>query len=102
MPKRGAVAEKIGEVAVDLGSAQLPMVLLLVIHDTVHTNGHSCLTSTFARHSIQKEKIHLIPSWNEETSALSVKNIAQRQKRSPFPAAVGIAVGVSALFNLFS
>ena len=42
LPKHGAVAEKIGEVAVDLGSAQFPMVFHLVIHDTVHNNGHSC------------------------------------------------------------
>ena len=59
------------------------------------------LTSTFARHSFEKKKHHLIPSWTEETSALSVKITAQRQKRFPILAAVGIAVGVSALFNLF-
>ena len=54
LAKLGAVFEKIGEVAVDLGSAQFPMVLGLVINDTVHNNGHSCLTSTFARHSFEK------------------------------------------------
>ena len=101
LPKFGDVDEKIEEVAVNLGSAQFPMVLRLVIHDTVHNNGHSCLTSTFARHNFDKEKNHLIPSWTEETRALSVKTTAQRQKRSPILAAVGIAVGVSALFNLF-
>ena len=74
------------------------MVLRLVIHHTVRNNGHSYLTSIFARHSFEKEK-HLIPSWTEETSALRVKTIAQRQKRSPFLAAVGIAVEVSAFFN---
>ena len=49
LPKLGAVAEKIGEVAVDLGSAQFSMVLCLVIHDTVHNTGHSCLTNNLAR-----------------------------------------------------
>ena len=78
------------------------MVLRLVIHDTGHNNGHSCLTSTFARQSFEKEKNHLTPSWTKETSALSVKTSAQRQKRSPILAAIRIAVGVSALFNLFS
>ena len=77
LPKLGAVAGKIGEVAVYLGSAQFPMVLRLLIHDTVHNNGHSCLTSTFACHSFENEKNHLIPSWTEETSALSFKTIAQ-------------------------
>ena len=54
--KLGAVAEKIGEVAVNLELAQFPMVLRLVIHDTVHNNGHSCLISTFARLSFEKRK----------------------------------------------
>ena len=58
LPKLGVIAEKIGEVAVNLGSAQFPMILRFVIHDTVHNNGHSCLTSTFARHSFEKEKNH--------------------------------------------
>ena len=101
-PKLGAVAEKIGEVAVDLGSAQFPTVLRLVIQVTVNNNGHSCLTSTFARHSLDKKINHLIPSWTEETSALSVKTTAQRQKRFLILAGVGIVVRVSALFNLFS
>ena len=55
-PKLGAVAEKIGEVAVNLGSAQLPIILHLVIHNTVGNNGHSCFISAFARHSFEKYK----------------------------------------------
>ena len=54
LPKLGAVAEKILEVAVDLVSAHFPMVLRLVIHDTVHNNGHLCLTSAVARQSFEK------------------------------------------------
>ena len=76
------------------------MVLRLVIHDTVHNNKHLCLISAFERHSFDKEKNNLIPSWTKETSASSVKTTAQRQKRSLILAAVEIAVGVSALFNL--
>ena len=102
LPKLGAVAEKVGEVAVDLGSAQFPMVLRLVIHDTVHNNGHSCLTNLNARHSFEKEKNHLVPSWIEEPGTSNCKTTANRQKRSPILAAVGVAVGVSALFNLFT
>ena len=45
----GAVAEKIKEVAVDLGSAQFVIVLRLVIYDIVHNNKHSCLTNDFTR-----------------------------------------------------
>ena len=118
LPKLGAVAEKVGEVAVDLGSAQFPMVLRLVIHDTVHNHGHTCLTNDYARRSFEKEKTHLVPSWIEEIGTNSVTNTAprskrelktanvtntvSRKKRSPILAAVGVAVGVSALFNLFS
>ena len=40
LSKLGAVAEKIEEVPVDLGSAQFPMLFRLVIHDTGHNNGH--------------------------------------------------------------
>ena len=58
LPKIGAVAEKIGEVAVDLSSAQFPMILRLVIHDTVHNNGHPCLTNNLARRSFKKENNH--------------------------------------------
>ena len=57
LPKLGAVAEQIGEVAVDLGSAQFPIILRLVIHDTVQNNGHSCLTNAIVRHSFEKTKI---------------------------------------------
>ena len=67
-PKIGAVAEKIGEVAVDLGSAQFPKVLRLDIHDTVHNNGHPCLTNNLARLSFKKETNHLVPTWIDETS----------------------------------
>ena len=67
LPKIGAVAEKIGKVAVDLGSAQFPMVLRLVIHDTVHNNGHFCLTNNLARLSFKKETYHLVPTWIDET-----------------------------------
>ena len=102
LPKLVAVAEKIREVAVDLGSAQFPKVLRLVLHDTVHNNGHSCLTNAVARHGFEKDKNHLVPSWIEETGASSVKSTARREKRSSILAAVGIAVGVSELFILFS
>ena len=101
LPKLGAVAEKIG-VDVDLGSTQFPMVLRLVIHDTVHNNGHSCLTSNIARHSFEKESNHLVPTWIEATSPAKSTAPSRREKRSPILAAVGIAVEVSALFNLFS
>ena len=52
------------------------------------------------RATFKKQENQLIPSWTEETSSAS--NTAPRQKRSPILAAVGIAVGVSALFNLFT
>ena len=104
LPKLGAVAEKIGEVAVDMGAAQFPMVFRLVIHDTVHNNGHPCLADGYVRHSFEKEPDHLLPSWMEEPGTTSVSSAtgARKEKRSPISAAVGIAVGVSALFNLFS
>ena len=104
MPKLGAVAEKIEEVAVDMGAAQFSMVLRLVIHDTVHNNGHSCLADGYGRHSFEKDADHLVPSWIEVPSITSVSSTtgARRVKRSPILAVVGIAVGVSALFNLFS
>ena len=105
LPKLGAVAEKIEEVAVDLGSAQFSLVLCLVIHDTIqsiHNNGQSCLTNNQARHSFKKETNHLVPTWIEETSQSTITLSRHREKRSPILAAVGIAIGVSALFNLFS
>ena len=55
LPRLGAVSEKIGDVVVDLGFAQFPMVLRLVIFDTVQNNGHSCLTNAMARHSFGKD-----------------------------------------------
>ena len=60
LPKFGAVVEKIGEVAVDFGSAQFPMLLCLVIHYTVHNNGHPCLNNNLARHSFKKETNHSV------------------------------------------
>ena len=75
------------------------IILRLVIHDTVHKNGHSCLTKAIARHSFKKN--HLVPSWIKEIVASTVKSTARRDKRSPILAAVKVAVGVSALFNLF-
>lgn len=44
-PKLNAVAQKIAEVAVDLKSAQILMVLHFVIYDIVHINGQYCLTN---------------------------------------------------------
>ena len=80
LPKLGAVAEKIGEVAVDLGSAQFSMVLRLVIHDTVHNNGHSCLTRPFARHSFEKQKNHLFQAGLKKQVRLAFK--LQRKDRN--------------------
>ena len=101
MPTLGAVAEKIGEVAVDLSSAQFPMALRLVIHDTIHNNGHRCLTNNLARHSFKKETNHLVPTWIDETNQSTITLSRHRERRSPILAAVGIAIGVFALFNLF-
>ena len=100
--KLGAVAEKIGEVAVNLCSAQFPIILRLVIYDTVHNNGHLCLTNAVTRHSFEKDKNHLVQSLIVEAGASSVKSTARREKQSPILAAVRIAVRVSALFILFS
>ena len=102
MPKLGVVAEKISEVAVDLGLAQFPMLLRLVIYDTVHDKGHSCLTNNLARHSFKNKTNHLVPTWIDKTSQSTITLSRHREKRSPILAAVGIAIGVSALFNLFS
>ena len=77
------------------------MVLRLVIHDTVHNNGHTCLVNEYVRHAYKKEETHLIPSWIEERGTSVTSNVT-RKKRSPILAAVGVAVGVSALFNLFT
>ena len=78
------------------------MVLRLVIHDTVHSKKHSCLTNCLAHHSIEKETYQLVPTWIEETSLSKATALKCRDKRSPILAAVGIAVGVSALINIFS
>ena len=102
LPKLGAVAEKIKDVAVDLGSAQFSMVLRMAIHDTIHNNGHPCLTNNPARHSFKKETNHLLPTWIEKTSQSTITLSRHRDKRSPILAAVGIAVEMSALYNLFS
>ena len=101
-PKLGAVAEKIGEDDVDLGSAQFPMLLRLVIHNTVHNNGYPCLTNNLARHSFKKETNHLVPTWIDVTSQSTITPSRHCEKRFLILAAVGIAVGMSALFNLFS
>ena len=102
LPKLGAVAEKIGKVGVDLGSAQFPIVLRLVIYDTVHNNEHFCLTNNLARHSFKKETNHLVPTWIDETSQSTITVSRHREKRIPIFVAVNIAVKVSALFNLFT
>ena len=101
-PKLGSVAERIGEVAVNLGSAQFPMLLRLVIHDTVHNNGHPCLTNNIVRLSFKKKTNHLVPTWIDETSQSTITLSRHRDKRPQILAAVGIAFRVSALFNLFS
>ena len=67
LPKLGAVAEKVGEVGVDLGSPQFAIVLRLLILDTVHNNGHPFLTNNLARHSFKKKINHLVPTWLDET-----------------------------------
>ena len=78
------------------------MVLRLVSHDTVHNNGHPCLTNNKARHTFKTETNHLVPTWIDETSQSTITLSRHRDKRSPILAAVDIAIGVSALFNLFS
>ena len=78
------------------------MVLRLVIHDTVHYTGHPCLTIDFERDSFKKESNHLVPTWIDECSVSTNTLSKRREKRSPISAAVGIALGVSAVFNLFS
>ena len=102
LPKIGAVAEKIEEVAVDLGSAQFHMVPRLVIHDTVHNSGHFCLTNNLACHCFKTETNQLVPTWIDETSQSKITLSRHREKRSPILAAVGIAIKASALINLFS
>ena len=77
------------------------MVLRLVIHGTVHYNGHSCLTSTFARYNFKIEKTNLITSWTKETSASCVKTKAQTKISFSILAAVQITVRVLALCNIF-
>ena len=83
LSKLYAVAQKIGKVAVDLGLAQFPMVLRLVIHDTVHHNKHPCLTINLARHSCKKKINHLLPTWIYETSQSTITLSRHRNKRSP-------------------
>ena len=102
LPKLGAAAVKIREVAVDLGSAQRPMVLRLVSHDTVHNNGHPCPTNDLARHRFKKETNHLVPTWIYKTSQSTITLSRHRDKCSQILAAVGIAIKETALFNLFS
>ena len=85
----GAVAEKIGEIAVDLESDKFPMVLRLVIHDKIHNNRHSCLTTTFAGHSFKYETNHLIISWTIQLNlALKLmhnkKNVFRYYPRSEY------------------
>ena len=102
LPKLGAIAEKIGEVAVDLGSAQFPMVLRRVIYDTVHNTGHPCLINNFARNSFKKKTNHLVTTWINERSVSKNTLSKRRKQRSPILAVVGIVEGVFALYNLFS
>ena len=100
--KLGVVALRIKEVAVDLDSAQFPMLICLVVLDTVHNNGHSCLTNNLALHSFKNETNYFVPTWIDDTSQSAITLSRLRKTRSPTLAAVGIAVEMSALFNLFS
>ena len=84
LPKLGAIAEKILEVAVDFGSAQFSMVLRLVIHDTVHNTGHPCLTNDFARNRFKKKTNYLVPTWIDESSVSTNTLSKRREKRSQF------------------
>lgn len=52
-----AVAEKVREVAVDLGSAYFLIVLRLVVHDKVHNEYHSCLSEDYAIKMFEKDNI---------------------------------------------
>lgn len=56
--KLGKIAEHIGVIAVDLGPAQLTIVLRLIIHNTLY-NGHPCLTNNLMRHCFIKTN-HLV------------------------------------------
>ena len=102
MRKIGAIAEKIGEVAVYLGSEQFLMVMRLIIHDTVHNTGHLCSTIDFAGNILNKETKHLVPTWIDKSSVSTNTLSKRREIRSSILAAVKIAENVSALFNLFS
>ena len=105
LPKLGAVAEKVGEVALDLGAGQFSMILRLGIHDTVNHGGHSCTPNDTFIHYFSRTASHLMPTWLEKDympTPLSQARLQTRSKRSPLLAAIGAAVGVSALFNIFS
>ena len=78
------------------------MLLRLVIHDSVYNNGHLCLTNNLARHSFKKDTNHLVLTWINNTSQSTITVLRNRDKRPFILAAVGIAVKVSAVFNLFS
>ena len=77
------------------------MLLRLVIHDTIHNNRHFCLTNNLAHHRFKTKTNHVVPTWIDETNQSTMTLSRHCEKRSPILAAVGIAVGVSALFNLF-
>ena len=94
--KLGAVAEKIGKIAVELRSAQYPMVFPLIINDTIHNNWHHSLTNTLARHSFKKKTNHLVSTWIDKNNQLTITLSRHRDKRFPILAAVGKAIKVSA------
>ena len=78
------------------------MLLCLVTHDTVHNSGHPCLTNNLARNSFKKETNHLLPTWIDKTSQSTNTLSRHLENRSAILAVAGIAIGVFALFHLFS
>lgn len=76
------------------------MVLRLVIFDTVHNLWHPCLPDESLTIMFAKENKHLRPSLMGLAAIICV-NTSTCLKQSPILAAIGLALGASALFDLF-
>ena len=108
-PKLGAVAEKCGNVAVDMGSTHFPMVLRLDLHEIGFY--HRCLNDELRFALNESFDYEYSPSWLMQystgsfpTTSSDVNNGPQRSRnrRSPILAALGFALGGAAIFNMFS